>query len=89
MAGGFAAERPAGKRYRSIAGADAQQQQRRSTVLSSKCEQCHVDTRETRPNTNLLKKENAADKQTEGRRLTFAVLFCLEAVLAGGGRLDR
>jgi len=35
---GFAAERIAGRRYRSIAG--AQQQRRCSTAISSKCEQC-------------------------------------------------
>ena len=43
--GGFAAERSAGRRYRTIAGAGAQQQRRRSTAHSSKCGQCHVDSR--------------------------------------------
>jgi len=52
VAGGFAAERPAGMRYRSIAGAGAQQQRRRSTALSSKCGQCHVDSGGTRLNTD-------------------------------------
>jgi len=41
--GGFAAERSAGGTYRSSAA--AQQQRRRSTALSSKCGQCHVDSR--------------------------------------------
>jgi len=40
----FAAERPVGRTYRSTA-AGAQQQQRRSTALSSKCGQCHVGSR--------------------------------------------
>jgi len=43
--GGFAAERPADRRYRSIAGSGAQQQRRRSTALSNKCGQCHADSR--------------------------------------------
>ena len=43
--GWFTAERLAGRRYQSIAGAGAQQQRRRSTALSSKCGQCHVDSR--------------------------------------------
>jgi len=44
--GGFAAERPAGKTYRSTAaGTGAQQQRRRSTAFSSKCGQSHVDSR--------------------------------------------
>jgi len=44
--GGFAAERPAGRTYRSTAaGVGAQQQRRRSTSLSSTCGQCHVDNR--------------------------------------------
>ena len=38
--GGFAAESPEGRRFRSITGAGAQQQRRRSTALSSKCGQC-------------------------------------------------
>jgi len=42
--GGFAAERRMCKRYRSTAPG-AQQQQRRSPVLSSKCGRCHVDSR--------------------------------------------
>jgi len=42
--GGFAAERRTHKRYRSTAPG-AQQQQRRSPALSSKCGQCHVDSR--------------------------------------------
>ena len=46
VCGGFAAEHRAGRRYRSTtAGAGAQQQRRRSTALSSKCWQCHVDSR--------------------------------------------
>ena len=53
--GGFAAERPAGRTYRSTA-AGAQQQLRRSTALSSKCGQCHVDSRGTRLNADLLQK---------------------------------
>jgi len=51
--GGFATERHAGRRYRSTAV--AQQQRRRSTAISSKCGQCHVDSRGTRLNTDLLK----------------------------------
>jgi len=43
--GGFADGRLAGKQCRSIAGDGAQQQQRRSTALSSKCGQCRVDSR--------------------------------------------
>ena len=43
--GGFAADRPAGRRHRSIAGAGAQQQRRHSTAFGSKCGQCHVDSR--------------------------------------------
>ena len=54
--GGFAAERRAGREYRSTAagaGAQAAQQQRRSsTAFSSKCGQCHVDSRGTRLNTS-------------------------------------
>ena len=46
--GGFAAKRHAGTRYRSTAGAGAQQQRRRSTALSSKRGQCHVESRVTR-----------------------------------------
>jgi len=41
VAGGFAAERPADRIYRSTA-AGAQQQQRRGTALSSKSGQRHV-----------------------------------------------
>ena len=43
---GFAAELPTGWRYRSITARlhGAQQQRRRSTASSSKCEQCHVDS---------------------------------------------
>ena len=51
--GGFAAKHPAGRRYRSIAGAGAQQQRRRSTAISRKCVQCRVDSRGTRLNTDL------------------------------------
>jgi len=55
VAGGFAAERPVGRRYQSIAlGAGVQQQRRRSTALSSKCGQCHVDSRGTRLNRDLF-----------------------------------
>jgi len=39
---------------RSVARAGAQQQRRRSTALSSKCGQRHVDSRRTRLNTDLL-----------------------------------
>ena len=58
----FAAERPAGRRCRSIADAGAQQQRRppccarqgaRSTALSSKCGQRHVASRRRRLNTDL------------------------------------
>ena len=49
---GFAAERRMRKRYRSIAPG-ARQQQRHRTALSSKCGQCHVDTKLTRLNTAL------------------------------------
>ena len=43
---GFAAERSAGRTYRSTAvGAGVQQQQRRSTALSSKCTHCYFDSR--------------------------------------------
>jgi len=51
--GGFAAERHVGRRYRSTA-AGAQQQRSRGTALSSKRGQCHVDSRGTRLNTDLL-----------------------------------
>jgi len=44
---GFAAEHPAGRRYQSIAGAC-------SMMQSSDCVQCHVDSRGTRLNTDLL-----------------------------------
>ena len=54
-AGGFTAEPPAGRRYRSIAASAAysaaqthQQQRRRSTALSSKCGQRHVYSRRRR-----------------------------------------
>ena len=50
--GGFAAERRAGRRYRSTA-ASAQQQRRHSTALSSKCGQCHVDNRGMMLDTDL------------------------------------
>ena len=51
--GGFAAERRAGREYRSTAaGVGAQQQRRSSTAFSSKCGQCHVDSRGTRLNTS-------------------------------------
>jgi len=54
--GGFAAERPAGRRHRSIAaGAGAQQQRRRSRALSSKCGQCHVDSRVDEAEHRLVK----------------------------------
>jgi len=46
--GGFAAERRAGWRYRSTAASALQQRRHstgRSTALSSKCGQCHVDSR--------------------------------------------
>jgi len=53
--GGFAAERRAGKRYRStVAGAGTQQQRRLSTALSSKRGQWHVDSRGTTLNTDWL-----------------------------------
>jgi len=42
--GGFAAERPAESRYRSM----------QATALRSKCGQCHVDNRGTRLNTDLF-----------------------------------
>jgi len=52
---GFAAGRPAGKRYPSTAGADAQQQRRRrGMTLSSKYGQCHVYSRRRRLNTDLF-----------------------------------
>ena len=35
-----------------VAGADAQQQRRRNTTFSSKCGQCHIDSRGTRLNTD-------------------------------------
>jgi len=44
VCGGFAAEHRVGTRYRSTA-AGARQQRRRSTALSSKCGQSHVDSR--------------------------------------------
>ena len=48
--GGFAAECCVSRRYQStVAGA----QQRRSMAFSSKCGQCHVDSRGTRLNTDL------------------------------------
>ena len=37
-----------------VAGRGAQQQRRRSTTLSSKCGQCHVDSRRTRLNADLF-----------------------------------
>ena len=51
--GGFAAECHAARRYQSIASA-AQQQRRRGTALSSKCEQCHVDSRCRKLNTAVV-----------------------------------
>jgi len=42
--GEFAADRSAGRRYRSTA-AGTQHQRRRSTALSSKCGQCRVVSR--------------------------------------------
>ena len=49
---GFAAECCVSRRHQStVAGA---QQQRRSMAFSSKCGQCHVDSRGTRLNTDLL-----------------------------------
>jgi len=44
--GGFVAERPTDRRYRSIAG----------PALSSKCGQCHADSRGTKRKTHLLLK---------------------------------
>ena len=53
--GGFAAERPAGRTYRSTAaGTGAQQQRRRSTAFSSKCEQRHVYRRRRKLHTDLF-----------------------------------
>ena len=49
-AGGFAAERPAGRGVL-IDSSRAQQQRRRSTALGSKCGQCRVDSRGTRLST--------------------------------------
>ena len=49
-AGGFAAERHAGRRYRSIAAGTVLQ----ATALSSKCEQCLVESRRRRLNTKLF-----------------------------------
>ena len=59
VAGGFAAERPAGRRYRSTCACcrRAQQQRRRSTALSSKYGQCRVDSRGTRLNTDFFKRQ--------------------------------
>ena len=61
--GGFAAERPAGRRYRSITNAGAQQQRRRSTALSRNYGQCHVNGRaDEAVNTdlfNILKQRRA------------------------------
>jgi len=61
VAGGFAAELPASRRYRATAfgyGAvyylGAQQRRHRSTVLNSKCGQCRVDSRRRMLNTDLL-----------------------------------
>jgi len=51
--GGFAAECCVGRRHQSTV-AGAQQQRRRSMAFSSKCGQCHVDSRGTRLNTDLL-----------------------------------
>ena len=48
--GSFAAERRAGRIYRSQRSAAT----RRSTALSSKCGQCHVDSRGRRLNTDLF-----------------------------------
>jgi len=50
ISGGFAAERPVSRKYRSAA-TGVQQQRRRSTALSSKCGQCHDDSRGMRLNT--------------------------------------
>ena len=53
--GGFAAERRAGRRYRSTAAAaTAPQHGAASTELSSKCEQCHVNSPCRKLNTNLV-----------------------------------
>ena len=59
VAGGFAVQRHAGRIYQWRAPAPrsnwrhAQQQQGRSKAQSSKCGQCHVDSRGTRLNTDL------------------------------------
>ena len=57
--GGFAAERPPGRRYRSIAGAGAKQERYRSTALGSKCGQCHADSRRTSLTYVLLRRLRA------------------------------
>ena len=47
-------QRPADRIHRLIAGAGAQQQRGHSMALSSKCEQCRVQSQRTRLNTDLL-----------------------------------
>jgi len=65
-----------GRRYRSIAGAGAQQQRRRAAgaALTDKCGQCHVDSRRRRLNTDLsvtvfvkceVKQESAFSTESE------------------------
>ena len=56
--GGFAAERRAGSRYRSTAPSGSGVSARgRSTALSSKCEQCHVDSWRRNLNAELFDTE--------------------------------
>jgi len=75
--GGFAAERRAGRRYRSTAaaaGRPAAAALRRSTALSGEREQCHVVSRRRKLKTDSLLLEPVALQLT--RSLLFAGFAC-------------
>ena len=62
--GGFAARRPASRRYRSIAARRVYS----STAVSSKCEQCHVYSRRRRLDTDLYRTSATKEKKTNFSR---------------------
>jgi len=77
--GGFTAGRRAGRTYRSTA-AGTQQQRRRSTALSSKCEQRHVYSRRRMLNTDsflLLRPDRGAEYCDERVCLSVCLCVCL------------
>ena len=61
-AGGFAADRRAGRRYRSIAAGAVLQ----APALSSKCGQRHVESRGTRLNTDLINSQLLCKDMDDG-----------------------